>query len=56
MSCNILPEILHPFHNKKVLSYLLEYHRSSFRTPREFVIADYSHKIFAQNLLKGIEL
>ena len=55
MSMNILPEILHPDINKKANSYLIEYAGSGEKTPRDFTLKRYSHKIFAKQLLKGIK-
>jgi hypothetical protein len=52
MSSGIMPVVLHP-ENKKTFSYLTELIESGL-TPREFVIKNYSHKVYAKNLLKGI--
>lgn len=54
MSCDILPEIVHPDLNKKAFSYIIEYKGSKMKTPREFVLKNYSHKVYAKQLLKGI--
>ena len=53
MACDIIPEINKE--NKKALSYFDEFRNSDFESPRDFILANYSHKIFAENLLKGIE-
>lgn len=55
MACNILPMGLNAYANAKAYSYILEYYASGSNSPREFIEKNYSHKIFAQNLLKGVE-
>lgn len=54
MSMNILPEIVEP-KNERALSYLKEYKASKCKTPREFILKNYSHRKYAKQLLKGIE-
>ena len=54
MANNIEPEILYPDINKKAHSYIVEYAGSGCKTPREFILKNYSSKIFARNLMKGI--
>lgn len=57
-SCDILAEILHPEINIRLFSYEKEYlaekELNPKLTPRQFVVKNYSHKVFAKNLLKGI--
>lgn len=61
MACNILPQVTHS-ENVRTKSYIEEYFTqkdgmsSKEFSPRDFVIKNYSHKLFAQNLLKGIEV
>lgn len=55
MACDILPEIVHPDINQKAYSYIREYQLSGSKSPRQFIWNNYSHKKFANNLLKGIE-
>lgn len=58
MACNILPEVTNPV-NVRTASYIKEYEEALKKdpkmTPRKFVVVNYSHKVFARNLLKGIE-
>lgn len=53
MSMNILP-VVYP-ENIKACSYVEEYKKSGCRTPREFVLKNYSAEIYAENLLKGLQ-
>jgi hypothetical protein len=55
MSMDILPMITNPLLNVKANSYIEEYREMGYDSPREFVIDNYSHFIYADNLLKGIE-
>lgn len=55
MSMNILPEVLDE-KNTRARSYLEEYKNSECTTPREFIIKNYSHYLYARNILKGIDL
>lgn len=55
MSTNILPIIVHPEENTRANSYLEEYGNSPYDNPRDFVLNNYSHFIYADQLLKGIE-
>lgn len=52
MACGIKPAV-NP-DNVKTHSYIDELERSGL-TPREFVIKNYSHKIYAENILRGLE-
>jgi len=52
-SMGIVPEVINP-QNIRTRSYVEEYHISEL-PPREFVVANYSHKIYADLLLKGME-
>jgi len=53
MSCDILPSVNKD--NIKAYSYIQEFLDSSFSTPRQFVLKNYSHIKYCENLLKGIE-
>lgn len=53
MACDILPEVTNEL-NQRTLSYIKEYEASGEKNPRDFVVKNYSHKVFAQNLLKGV--
>lgn len=55
MSCDILPEVLHPVENPKTYSFIDEFKKSGLKSPRKFVVKNYSHEIYAKNLLKGME-
>lgn len=55
MSMNILPEVTNP-ENKRSKSYIEEFKNGTFGSPRDFVVQRYSHKIYAQNILKGLSL
>lgn len=52
MSMNIVPSITPS--NKRTFSYLEEYIRSGFLTPRDFVLVNYSQDRYAEALLKGM--
>lgn len=52
MACNILPTVYEQ--NERASSYLKEYKESGFRFPRDFILSKYSHKIYAQNLMRGL--
>lgn len=54
MATDILPFITHPDH-EKLYSYVKEFKESGISSPREFVLKNYSHKVYAQKLLEGIE-
>lgn len=54
MSCNIVPEIIHPDENKKAYSYIDEYLRSGLTNPRDFVVKNYNEKTYASKILKGL--
>lgn len=54
MSMNILPNVSNPI-NQKARSYIEEYRQSKMDSPREFILQNYSHYKYAENLLKGIE-
>ena len=53
MSMNILPWV-NP-KNIRTNSYVNEYLSSGCKDPRDFVVKNYSHKIYAKQLLKGME-
>lgn len=52
MSCNILPEV-NP-NNVRTHSYIDEFKASGYVFPRDFVVANYSPKQYAEKLLKGM--
>lgn len=52
MSCGIIPEVTHS-ENVRTSSYIKELKESGL-SPREFVIKNYSHIVYAKNILKGI--
>ena len=54
MSMDILPEVTNK-DNKRALSYLNEYKNSDCKTPREFVIKNYSAWQYAADLERGME-
>ena len=54
MSCDILPVILYDAINKRANSYIKEFKESKMKSPREFVKKRYSAKLFAKQLMKGI--
>lgn len=54
MSMNIPVEVT-DFHNQKSRSYIQEFEASEFESTREFILTNYSEKVFAKNLLRGIE-
>jgi len=54
MSCGILPIVISD--NSKALSYINEcFSVGKENNPRQFILDNYSHKIFGKQLLKGIE-
>lgn len=53
MSMGILPQVEEE--NKKAHSYIEEFQKSGFKTPREFVCANYSAEKYAQTMLKGLK-
>ena len=54
MSTNILPTVTNSI-NHQARSFLYEYEASGCKTPREFILQNYTHKQYAKSLLKGIE-
>lgn len=54
MSCDIKPVVIHPT-NTKTYSYIKEFEESGLKSPREFVLKNYSHKIYAEQIMKGVE-
>ncbi len=52
MSCGIKPQVLHR-ENKKTYSYIQELEDSGLE-PREFVLKNYSHIKYAENIMKGL--
>ena len=53
MACNIVPLV--NTDNKRALSYVLEYAEAKVITPRDFIESFYSHKRYAQKILKGFQ-
>lgn len=53
MSMNIIPKV-NP-ENVRTISYVKEFMTSKYYTPREFVVVNYSHNVYAKQLLRGIE-
>lgn len=54
MSMDILPEVTHK-DNIKTYSYIQEYLDSGLKSPREFILKNYSHQKYAKYLLRGME-
>jgi glycosyltransferase involved in cell wall biosynthesis len=54
MATDILPLVIHPT-NRRTFSYIEEFRRLNMKSPREFVLKNYSHVQYAEALLKGIE-
>jgi len=54
MACNILPEVIN-VENTRAKSYIREYHLSGSRSPRQFVVSNYSASKYAKNIMKGFE-
>lgn len=52
MSMNILPVVASE--NRKARSYLDEYRNSPFKSPRDFVIHNYSPQVYVKQILRGI--
>jgi hypothetical protein len=59
MSCNVWPTVVHPEVNKNANSFIDQYMEEKTKNvslkPREFILNNYSHIIYAKQLLKGIE-
>lgn len=54
MACDILPEVTNPL-NVKARSFLNEYRLSEAKTPRQFILRNYTHVKYAKDLLKGLQ-
>lgn len=54
MSMDVLPEVTNS-ENIKTSSYIREYQLSQAKSPRQFILSNYSHVKYAKQLLKGIE-
>lgn len=52
MACDILPVV--NMDNKKAHSYISEYNDSECACPRDFVLKYYSHRLYAEKILKGL--
>ena len=55
MSCNILPKVVKQVVNRKTYSYIEEYEKSGCKTPREFILKNYTASHYAEAVLKTIE-
>ena len=59
MSCNVFPQVTNPNVNVKTATYMEEYMEAKKEdkdlTLRQFVLDNYSHKIYAKQILKGLE-
>lgn len=53
MSCNILPEVTNPM-NVKTRSIVEEFKKSDYHTPRDFVVAKYNARKYAETMLKAL--
>ena len=53
MSCGIKPDVINPL-NIKTMSYMIEFEKSGL-TPREFVVKNYSHHKYAEDILRGLK-
>lgn len=53
MSCDILPEVIN-VNNVRAQSYIREFQLSGSKSPRQFVLRNYSHKKYFKDLLKGL--
>lgn len=53
LSCGIIPMIIHPLENPRLFSYIKEFQESNL-LPREFIIKNYSHELYANKILEGI--
>ena len=53
MANNIVPTV-YPY-NERAHSYIEEYTNSDFKTPREFILENYSYKKYAQTILEAIQ-
>lgn len=53
MACGLLPVVTND--NKRAKSYIYEYLKSGEDNTRDFVINNYSHKLYAQQIMKGIQ-
>ena len=54
MACDILPTVTNE-NNVRAQSYIREYQLSSCKSPRQFILSNYSHKKYATDILKGLE-
>ena len=55
MATDILPEVTN-LDNVRAQSYLREYYLSQAKSPRQFILRNYSAKKYAQTILKGLGL
>lgn len=54
-SCDILPEVTNQS-NIRLQSYGREYHLSQAKSPRQFILRNYSAKHYANQILKGLKI
>jgi len=55
MSCDILPEVLEPVKNRKTYSYIKEYKESGLKSPREFILKNYTADNYLEAVLRGLK-
>ncbi len=59
MACDVFPEVTNAHINKKAASYLEEYSiwrdKNKYAGVREFVLQNYSHKIYAKQMLDALK-
>ena len=54
MSVDIMPEFIKNLDiNTKLDTYITEYISSGFSSPREFIVKNYSHKVYAGKIMEG---
>ena len=53
LSCGIIPEV-NP-ENIKTHSYIDEFNKSGYLFPRDFVVKNYSHIVYAKKILQGLQ-
>lgn len=54
MAMNVPVEICNPSVNYKAQSYIDEFQKSEYVWPRDFIVNNYSHSIYAKQLLRGM--
>lgn len=53
MSCNILPDVINP-QNVKALSFIEEFKKTDYHTPRDFVVSKYSAQKYAETIINAL--